>query len=110
MVRVRRSDGGPGALRVVFRRGDAVRDFAPAELDELDTAFATTIHKSQGSEHDTVVVVHPPSDSPLVRRELLYTAVTRASRRLLIVASAASVERAVETPTRRVTGLLDSLH
>ena len=39
MVRVRRPDGGLGALRVVFRRGDAVRDFAPAELDELDTGL-----------------------------------------------------------------------
>jgi len=109
LVRMPRPDGTAGALRAVFRRGDAVRDFAPAELDEMDTAFAVTIHKSQGSEYDTVVVVHPPSNSPLIARELLYTAVTRASRRLVIVGSADSIRRAVETPTRRVTGLAAAL-
>lgn len=109
LVRMFRPDGTAGALRAVFRRGDAVRDFAPAELDEMDTAFAVTIHKSQGSEYDTVVVVHPPSDSPLIARELLYTAATRASRRLVIVGSAESIRRAVETPTRRVTGLVPAL-
>jgi exodeoxyribonuclease V alpha subunit len=68
-----------------------------------------TIHKSQGSEYETVVVVHPPSESPLVSRELLYTAVTRASRRLVVVGSAASIRRAVDTPSRRVTGLTRAL-
>ena len=87
----------------------AIRDFAPAELDELDTAFAMTIHKSQGSEYDTVVVVHPPSASPLISRELLYTAVTRAKRRLVVVGSEASIRKAVETPTRRITGLAAAL-
>ena len=109
LVRMARSDGSTGVLRAVFRRGDAIRDFAPAELDDLDTAFAVTIHKSQGSEYDTVVVVHPPSDSPLVARELLYTAVTRSSRRLVIIGSKESIRRAVDTPTRRVTGLIAAL-
>jgi exodeoxyribonuclease V alpha subunit len=109
LVRVSRGDGATSGMRVVFRRGEAQRAFAPAELDELETAFAMTIHKSQGSEYDTVVLIHPPSDSPLVTRELLYTAVTRASRRLVVVGSAASIVKAVETTTRRVTGLADAL-
>lgn len=103
------ADGALGVLRAVFRRGDAFRDFSPAELDDLDTAFAMTVHKSQGSEYDTVVVIHPPADSPLIGRELLYTAVTRASRRLVIVGSPESIRRAVENPTRRVTGLTAAL-
>jgi exodeoxyribonuclease V alpha subunit len=103
------ADGERGPLRAVFQRGDAIRDFAPAELDQLDTAFAMTVHKSQGSEYDTVVLVHPPSASPLISRELLYTAVTRAKHRLVVVGSSASIERAVETPTRRITGLTSAL-
>jgi exodeoxyribonuclease V alpha subunit len=109
LVRALGPDGERGPLRAAFQRGDAISDFAPAELDELDTAFAMTIHKSQGSEYDTVVVVHPPSASPLISRELLYTAVTRAKHRLVVVASEASIRTAVETPTRRVTGLASAL-
>jgi exodeoxyribonuclease V alpha subunit len=105
LVRVPQPDGTAGPLRAAFRRGDDIRDYAPAELDELDTAFAITIHKSQGSEYDTVVLIQPPSDSPLVTRELLYTAVTRTSRQLVVVGSEASIRRAVERPTSRVTGL-----
>jgi len=102
-------DAAAAALRVVFRRGDAIRDFSPAELDDLDTAFAITVHKSQGSEYDTVVVILPPADSPLIGRELLYTAVTRVTRRLVVVGSPESIRRAVDSPTRRVTGLTDAL-
>jgi exodeoxyribonuclease V alpha subunit len=109
LVRALGQDGERGPLRAAFQRGDAISDFAPAELDELDTAFAMTIHKSQGSEYDTVVVVHPPSASPLISRELLYTAVTRAKRRLVVVGSEASIRKAVDTPTRRVTGLTAAL-
>ena len=71
----------------------------------MDTAFAMTVHKTQGSEYDTVVLVHPPVDSPLAGRELLYTAITRAKRRLVVVASEAALRHAVATPARRVTGL-----
>lgn len=105
----RGAGGGPARLRALFRRGGEVLAFDPAELDELVTAFAVTVHKSQGSEYDTVVVVHPPADSPLVSRELLYTALTRARRRLVVVASPESIRRAVTTPARRVTGLTDAL-
>jgi exodeoxyribonuclease V alpha subunit len=109
LVRAIGPDGERGPLRAAFQRGDAISDFAPAELDELVTAFAMTIHKSQGSEYDTVVVVHPPSASPLISRELLYTAVTRARQRLVVVGSEASIRKAVETPTHRVTGLAAAL-
>jgi exodeoxyribonuclease V alpha subunit len=110
------ANGDPGVLvdgataaRAAFRRGGELVTFDLAELDAVDTAYALTVHKSQGSQYDTVALVHPPATSPLVSRELLYTAVTRASSRLLVVASAAAIRRAVTTPTRRVTGLAAAL-
>jgi exodeoxyribonuclease V alpha subunit len=110
------ANGDPGVLvragtasKAVFRRGGDLATFDLAELDAVDTAYALTVHKSQGSEYDTVAVVHPPSDSPLVSRELLYTAVTRTASQLVVVASVAAVRQAVLTPTRRVTGLADAL-
>ena len=83
--------------RAVFRRAGELVTFDLAELDAVETAYALTVHKSQGSEYDTVAVVHPPADSPLVSRELLYTAVTRTASRLVVVGSAASIRRAVLT-------------
>jgi exodeoxyribonuclease V alpha subunit len=101
--------GEGSAARAVFRRSGELAAFDPAELDAVETAYALTVHKSQGSEYGTVAVVHPPADSPLVSRELLYTAVTRSTSRLVLVASAAAIRRAVDTPTRRVTGLAAAL-
>lgn len=95
--------------RAVFRRGGELVAFDPAELDAVETAFAITVHKSQGSEYRTVALVHPPAGSPLVSRQLLYTAVTRAAAELVVVASVASIRKAVTTPSRRVTGLVDAL-
>ena len=99
----------PEGPRAAFRVGDEVRLFAPAQLESVETAFAMTIHKSQGSEYDTVVVVLPPESSPLIGRELLYTAVTRTTRRLIVVGTAAAVVKAVQTPGSRITGLTAAL-
>jgi exodeoxyribonuclease V alpha subunit len=110
------ANGDPGVLvrvgtaqRAVFRRAGELVTFDLAELDAVETAYALTVHKSQGSEYDTVAVVHPPAGSPLVSRELLYTAVTRTASRLVIVGSVESIRRAVLTPNRRVSGLADAL-
>jgi exodeoxyribonuclease V alpha subunit len=92
----------PGGLLPVVR-------LEPAQLDDVETAYATTIHKSQGSEYPAVVVILPPTTSPLVSRELLYTAVTRARAELLVVGSADAVRAAVRTPARRMSGLADAL-
>jgi len=64
-----------------------------------------TIHKSQGSQFDTATVLLPPSTSPILTRELLYTAVTRARERLLVVGSEESLRAAVERPIARASGL-----
>jgi len=99
----------PDGVRAAFGTADGLRVLAPAQLERVDTAFATTIHKSQGSEFDTVVVILPPAGSPLVGRELLYTAITRSSRRLVVVGSEAAVAACIRSPSRRVTGLTAAL-
>ena len=95
--------------RVAFQRGKDVVTFDPVQLSDVETAFAMTVHKSQGSEYTTVVLVLPPHDSPLVGRELLYTGITRARDHLLVVGGEESVRRSVLTSARRMTGLADAL-
>jgi len=102
--------GRGGARRLVFERRDGTLLERPAEvLPDVVSAYAVTVHKSQGSEYGTVVVVLPPPDSPLATRELLYTAITRARRRVVIVGDEASVRAAVMRPSVRMGGLADGL-
>jgi exodeoxyribonuclease V alpha subunit len=103
--------GSDGPLRVHFPGpGGTFRAIAPARLPEHETAFATTVHKSQGSEFDRVVVVLPAQPSAVLTRELLYTAVTRARGQVALAASPQMLQLAVTTPTRRHSGLLARLH
>lgn len=85
------------------------RRFGPAGLPEHETVYATTIHKSQGSEFAEVVVVLPEHDSPLLTRELLYTAVTRAAERVRLVGSNDVIRSAIRRRTERRTGLVAKL-
>jgi exodeoxyribonuclease V alpha subunit len=79
--------------------------FATSRLSDVETMFATTIHKSQGSQADEVTVLLPPEDSRLLTRELFYTAVTRAKSKVRVVGSEASVRAAVERRALRASGL-----
>jgi exodeoxyribonuclease V alpha subunit len=102
--------GRGGARRLVFERRDGTLLERPAEaLPDVVSAYAVTVHKSQGSEYGTVVVVLPPPGSPLATRELLYTAITRAKRRVVIVGDEAAVRAAVMRPSLRMGGLADGL-
>ena len=95
-----------GALTVFFPEGDAgFRAVAPVRLPAHETAFAMTVHKSQGSEFDQVIVLLPEDHNPVLTRELVYTAVTRARLNVTIVSGAAVLEKAIQTPTRRRSGL-----
>lgn len=97
-------------LRVWFTGPHGPRAVAPARLPDTQTAWALTVHKSQGSEFDHVMLVLPEHDSPVLTRELLYTAITRARRRLTLVgASDAVLARAAARPTLRASGLPDLL-
>jgi exodeoxyribonuclease V alpha subunit len=89
--------------RVVFANQE--KQFEPSTLEDIEIAFATTIHKSQGSEYGTVVVIVPPVGSPLLRRELLYTAITRARKHLVLVGSEDAIRTAVMSTINRASGL-----
>jgi exodeoxyribonuclease V alpha subunit len=96
-------------LVAVFDSALRILRFDPVQLEDIETAYAMTVHKSQGSEYETVVMILPPVASPLVGRELIYTGVTRAKQHLLVVGSEAAMRLAAETPARRMTGLTESL-
>jgi exodeoxyribonuclease V alpha subunit len=95
--------------RVAFAVGGGVRLVAPARLEAVETVHAMTIHKSQGSEFDEIVVVLPPVDSRLATRELLYTAVTRARHGVTLVGGEAALRRAIANRVVRQSGLRDRL-
>jgi exodeoxyribonuclease V alpha subunit len=89
--------------------GGRLRRLSPSRLPPHETAFALTVHRSQGSEFDEVAVLLPDRPSPVVTRELLYTAVTRAKRKVTIHATPEIVAHAVATRTERASGLRAAL-
>ena len=82
---------------------------APARLPPHQSFFAVTVHRAQGSEYDEVAVVLGPAESRVATRELLYTAVTRARRRVVVYGSEESVVAAVGRATERYSGLREAL-
>jgi exodeoxyribonuclease V alpha subunit len=108
-------DGQGGmALRVVFavmndQGGERVRFVVPSRLAAVDTVYAMTVHKSQGSEFEHTALALPPEPSPVLTRELVYTGVTRARQHFTLLASADILGYAVSRKTRRASGLLRRL-
>ncbi|HET6488472.1 MAG TPA: exodeoxyribonuclease V subunit alpha, partial [Syntrophales bacterium] len=99
-----------GALRIFFPAPDgAMRKFEPYRLPEHETAFAMTIHKSQGTEFDRVLLVLPEGDARVLTRELLYTGVTRARKRVDLWAGEEALRAAMSRRIERTSGLRDSL-
>jgi exodeoxyribonuclease V alpha subunit len=86
------------------RRGEIVRH-SPSRLGAVETVYAMTVHKSQGSQFSTAAVLLPEPTSPILTRELLYTAVTRARERLVVVGPEEAVRAAVARPVARASGL-----
>ena len=92
-------------ISVAFeRRGEIVR-FSPSRLRAVDTVYAMTIHKSQGSQFGTAAVLLPAPTSRILTRELLYTAATRARERLVLAGSEETIRAAVARPIARASGL-----
>jgi exodeoxyribonuclease V alpha subunit len=85
------------------------RHFHPARLPEHETVYAMTVHKSQGSEFEDVLLVLPDGDSKVLTRELVYTAITRAKRSISIRGSGETIKAAIRRSTRRLSGLSDAL-
>jgi exodeoxyribonuclease V alpha subunit len=103
-------DPGTGALRAFFTTEDGtVRGISPSRLPEHETAYAMTVHKSQGSEFQRVLVVLPQHDIPLLSRELLYTAATRAREHVEIWWNKAALAACLDRAVRRFSGLRDLL-
>jgi exodeoxyribonuclease V alpha subunit len=101
---------GPGDRpAAAFERGGEVLRFSPLRLGAVDTVYAMTIHKSQGSQFDTAAVLLAPASSRILTRELLYTAVTRARRELILIGTEEAVRRAVARPVAWASGLAERL-
>ena len=98
-----------GRLVAAFQRGDDIAEVSPARLAAVDTVYAMTVHKSQGSQFDVVAFILPSADSRVLTRELLYTAVTRARERLIVVGTEGLIRTAIERPITRASGLRRAL-
>ena len=94
-----------GEVAVWFDTPQGLRAWRPAQLPVHASAYATTVHKAQGSEFDRVLLILPDSDARVLSRELLYTALTRARRSVWLWGSADTVDRALERRTWRESGL-----
>lgn len=98
------------ALRAFFKTPDGnMRKIHPLRLPEHETVFAMTVHKSQGTEFDRVVLILPDRDSPVLARELVYTGITRAREKVEIWGEEAVFQLAVARRTERMSGLKDAL-
>jgi exodeoxyribonuclease V alpha subunit len=95
-------DGQP---RAAFRRDGVVTTLPTSRLSDVQTVHAMSVHRSQGSQFDRVTVVLPPAESPLLTRELFYTAVTRAKEHVRIIGTREALAAAVERPIVRASGL-----
>lgn len=100
-----------GELRVHFQLPDGnIKSVQPSRLPSHETAYAMTVHKSQGSEFEHTALVLPNTFMPVLTRELVYTAITRARQRLTLYCSDAVLGSAIRTPTLRLSGLVDRLN
>jgi exodeoxyribonuclease V alpha subunit len=98
-----------GRLTATFERGTELMRFSPARLDAVETVYAMTVHKSQGSQFKTAAVLLPDPASRILTRELLYTAVTRARDHLILAGTEEMVRAAVARPVARASGLRERL-
>lgn len=100
-----------GKLMVFFQRPDgSIKKYLPARVPHCETVFAMTIHKSQGSEFEEVLIVLPEVINPVLTKELLYTAITRAKKIIKLVAKEAIFTETVRQKIDRVTGLVDKFN
>jgi exodeoxyribonuclease V alpha subunit len=99
----------PSGVRVAFARGWDPALFPPVRLESVQTVHAMTVHRAQGSQFRCVSFIVPPPDSPLLTRELIYTAVTRATERVQVFGSEEAIRRAVLRPANRASGLRSRL-
>ncbi|HEX4433527.1 MAG TPA: exodeoxyribonuclease V subunit alpha [Acidimicrobiales bacterium] len=102
-------EGADGRLVAAFERGGAVVHVSPTRLAAVDSVYAMTVHKSQGSQFSAVALLLPSLESRVLTRELLYTAVTRARDRLVLVGPERSIRAAIDRRITRASGLRQAL-
>lgn len=102
-------DSGQPRVHFLAADGRSTRSFHPARLPAHETAFALTVHKSQGSEFDEVLLLLPRTVSPIVSRELIYTGVTRARKTVTLVGAPSVIKEAVTRRVQRASGLRPAL-
>jgi len=101
---------GTGELNVWFQKDDGLFNrLPPNRLPSHETAWAMTVHKSQGSEFKEIVVALPERDNRILSRELLYTAITRARERVVIRGSRSLIKQVVGRKVNRTSGLADQI-
>lgn len=104
------SSTSDGALRVFFAQPEGIKRVLPSRLTQVETVFAMTVHKSQGSEFTHTCLVLPSTVSPVLTRELIYTAVTRAKQRVTLLGQRQEVlEIALKQRVFRCSGLWQRL-
>ncbi|MDX9785944.1 MAG: exodeoxyribonuclease V subunit alpha [Desulfobacterales bacterium] len=89
--------------------GQSLRYISLSKLPQYESVYAMSVHKSQGTEFDHVLLILPPRRSRIITRELLYTAITRARKSVVIFGEAPLVREAVQTPVQRASGIGDQL-
>jgi len=109
VLRVRRPDYDATTM-TVFPRADNFAAFPIDSIKEdLELCYAMTVHKAQGSEFDSVAVVMPEKDIPILTREIIYTAVSRARRSVTIVGSENIIRAGISRKIERYSGLREEL-
>jgi len=109
-VTLRDAAGVSEGLAVFFTdAAGGLRRFLPYRLPEHETVYAMTVHKSQGSEFEDVLLILPAVDSPVLSRELVYTALTRARKRITLFGSREVLTTAINRRIERTSGLRDAL-
>ena len=99
-----------GEIAAWFEDGDGgIRSISHYQLPPFDPAWAITVHRSQGSEYEKVIVILPPASSPLATREMLYTAVTRARKKVILWGTKEELKTCIKTDTKRASGLKEFL-
>jgi exodeoxyribonuclease V alpha subunit len=96
---------GDDRVSAAFERRGSIVELSPSRLGAVDTVYAMTIHKSQGSQFPTAAVLLPAPTSRILTRELLYTAATRARDRLILAGTEATIRAALSRPVARASGL-----
>ncbi|WP_394772356.1 exodeoxyribonuclease V subunit alpha [Mucilaginibacter sp.] len=110
-VGIVRMDAETNTLKVWFKTADGeVKSVLPGYISNAETVYAMTIHKSQGSEFEKVFVILPMGeDIPILTRELLYTAVTRARKKVFVQGTEASILQSSKANVQRGSGIIERL-